>query len=91
MYCSILYHSLFYNAQAAIVITRFCKDNFIRDEAKILGKSQSSISKIVGQKSILHHYNIQNVKDGIGIRVYTVNKQFATHFSQFNSVKVKKM
>ena len=45
---------------------------------KIFRKSQSSIPKLnifIGQKSILYHYCIQNVKDGIQIRAYTVNKK----------------
>ena len=29
----------------------------------------------VDQKSILHHYYIQNAKDGIQMRVYTINKE----------------
>ena len=36
---------------------------------------------VVGQKSILRHYCIQNVKDGIQIRVNKMNKESATHFS----------
>ena len=62
--------------------------------AKILRKSQGSISKtkcFIGQKSILRHYYIQNVKDGIQIRVYKVSKEREPHFSQFHSVKVKKI
>ena len=35
------------------------------------------------------HYYIQNVKDGIQIRVYKRNKESATHFSQFVSAKFK--
>ena len=60
---------------------------------KILRKSRSSISKIkcfLDQKSILRHYCIQNVKDGIQIRVYWINNESETHLSQFISVKVKK-
>ena len=37
------------------------------------------------------HYCIQNVKDGIQIRVYKINKESVTHCSQFISVKVKKI
>ena len=39
------------------------------------------LSVFVGQKSILHHYYIQNVKGGIQIRVYTIKKESTTHFS----------
>ena len=62
--------------------------------AKILKKSQGSISNItcfVGQKLILQIYYIQNVKDGIEIRVCTISKESLNHFSQFISVKVKKI
>ena len=62
--------------------------------AKLLRKSQGLIPKLsafIGQKSILHHYYIQNVKDRTQIRVYTINKESVTHFSQFTSVKVKKI
>ena len=60
---------------------------------KIVRKSRGSISKIkcfIGLKSIFGHYCIQNVKDGIQIRVYTINKGSVAHFSQFVSVKVMK-
>ena len=40
-----------------------------------------------GQKSILHHYYTQNVKDGIQIRVHTINKESGADFSQLISVK----
>ena len=39
---------------------------------------------------MFHHYCIQNVKDGIQIRVYKINKESVTNFSQFISAKVKK-
>ena len=58
--------------------------------AKILRKSQGSISKIqcfVGQNSILRHYYIQNLKDGIQIRVCKINKEKATQFIPFTPVK----
>ena len=69
--------------------------------AKILGSflrtSRGSISKIkcfslpkIDTLS-LFHYCIQNVKDGIQIRVYKINKESVTHFSQFLSVKFKKI
>ena len=35
-------------------------------------------------------YCIQNVKDGIQIKVYNIDKESVTHFSQFISVKAKK-
>ena len=62
--------------------------------AKILSKSQGSISKVkcfFGQKSIFCHYYIQNAEDGIQARVYKIEKERVTHFSQFISGKVKKI
>ena len=66
--------------------------------AKILRKSSENLktqflklSVSIGQKSIIHHYYIQNVVDEIQIRVYTNNVKFVHHFSQFISVKVKKI
>ena len=41
------------------------------------------------KKSIFRHYCIQNVKDGIQIQVYNINKESVNHFSQFISVKGK--
>ena len=41
----------------------------------------------VDHKSILHHYYIQNVKDGIQIRAYEIMKESVTHFSRFILVK----
>ena len=61
---------------------------------KFLENHKAQFSKLivfVGQKSILRHYYIQNVKDGIQIRVYTICKESVAHFSQFISVKVKKI
>ena len=49
------------------------------------------LSVFTSQKSILRHYNIQNVKDRIQTRVYKINKQKVTHFSYLISVKVKKI
>ena len=49
----------------------------------------SKFSIFVGQKSILRHYHIQSVEDGVQIRVYTINKESVTYFSQFISVKFK--
>ena len=40
---------------------------------------------------MLHHYFIQNIKDGILIRAYNVIKESVANFSQFISVKVKKV
>ena len=37
------------------------------------------------------HFYIQNVNDWIQIRVYKKKKESVTHFSQFISVKVKKI
>ena len=37
-----------------------------------------------------HHYYIENVKDGIQIRVCKVDNESVTHFGQFISVKVEK-
>ena len=62
--------------------------------ANILRKPPDSVSKIkyfVGQNSILRQYYIQNAKDGIQIRVYQENKEGVAHFSQFVSVKAKKI
>ena len=41
---------------------------------KMLRKSVKT-SVFMGQKSILHHYYIQNVIDGIESQVYTINKE----------------
>ena len=53
--------------------------------AKIFRKFQGSVSKINGvvvvQKLIFRHYCIQNVKDGIQIRVYKISKERVTHCS----------
>ena len=54
--------------------------------AKIVRKLLSSISRIkcfCWSKSILHHYCIQDVKDEIQVRAYTIDKESITHFSQF--------
>ena len=61
---------------------------------KSLGNYKAQFPKLsvfVGQKFILHHYCIQNVKDGIQIQIYKINNEGVTHFSQFISVKVKKI
>ena len=42
-------------------------------------------------KSILNHYFIQNVKDGIQFRAHTINKDSVSLYIQFISVKVKKI
>jgi len=49
------------------------------------------IYAFVGQKSVLRHCCIQNVKDGIHIGVYEIKKEKATHSSQFISVEVKEI
>ena len=62
--------------------------------AKILRKSRGSVSKLcafIGQNSILRHCYIQDVEDGIQIRVYKISKECVAHFSHFISVKVKKI
>ena len=66
--------------------------------AKILRKSEENqmaqfpkLSVSVGQNSILRRYYTQNIKDGIQIRVYTPELESVTCFSQFISVKVKKV
>ena len=50
----------------------------------------SILSIFMSHKSIVHHYCIQNAKDGIQIQVYSINNECITHFSQFISEKVKK-
>ena len=47
------------------------------------------LSVVPGQKSILHHHYIQAVKEGIQIRVYTINIESVIHYSQFISIKAK--
>ena len=42
----------------------------------------------IGQKSKFRHYCIQNVTQ---IQVYNINNESVNHFSQFISVKVKKI
>ena len=39
---------------------------------------------------IFRYYCIQNVTDWLQIRVYKINNESVTHFSQLISVKVKK-
>ena len=48
----------------------------------------SNLIALGGEKSILSHYCIQNVKDGIQIQIYKIDKESVTHFGQFISVKV---
>ena len=64
--------------------------------AKILRKSYEhheaqcpKLSVSVGQKSMFRHCCVQDVKDGIQILVYRINKESVTNFSQFISVKGK--
>ena len=57
-------------------------------------KSQYFFSKLrsfVCQNSILRHCYIQDVEDGIQIRVYKISKECVAHFSHFISVKVQKI
>ena len=66
----------------------------MQNPKRILRPAQGSISKVncfFGQKSILHHYCIQNVEHGIHIRVYKFSIGSVTHFNQFVSVKVRKI
>ena len=63
---------------------------------KILRKSKGNheaqfpkLSVFIGQKSVFHSCCIQNVKDGIQIQVYNINKECVAHFSHFISIKVK--
>jgi len=49
------------------------------------------IYAFVGQKPVSRHCCIQNVKDGIHIGVYEINKEKVTHSSQFISVEVKEI
>jgi len=44
-----------------------------------------------GQNLIFRHYYIQNDKDRIQIRVYKINNENVTHFSQLISVTIKKI
>ena len=63
--------------------------------ANILRKSQVSISQIsifVGQKSILHTYYMQSVKDGIEIQVFhDEHIESVAHIRHLISAKVKQM
>ena len=61
---------------------------------KIVKKSQGEIPKfsvVIDQKSIPRRYCIQNFKDKSQIRVYKINKERFTHFSQFISIEVAKI
>ena len=44
-----------------------------------------------GQKSILPHHCIQNVKDGLQIGAYKISKERIVHFGQLISIKFKKI
>jgi len=62
--------------------------------AEILRKLQGSISKVkcfcwpkIDITSLLH----SNVKYGIQLRVYKINKEMVIRFSQFMSIKVEKI
>ena len=48
-------------------------------------------SVFTGQKLIFRHYCIQDAKHGIQIQVYNMNNECINHFSQFISLKVKKI
>ena len=65
---------------------------------KVLRKPQENheaqipkFSVFIGQKSILRHYSIQNVKNGIQIHVYNINNECLIHSSQLTLEKVKKI
>ena len=65
--------------------------------AKLLRKSLKNhkakfpnLSVFVGQKLILQHYFIQNVKNGVQTQVCTIDKETVTHLSQFILVELKK-
>ena len=77
-------------------LTKILRNSY-ENRTKIVRKSyenhEAQFPKLlvfVGQKSIFRQYCIQNVKDGIQIRVYRINKETLTHFSQFISGKGKK-
>ena len=55
-----------------------------------MGPQFTKFIVFIGQKWILPHYCMPNVKDGIQIQVYIINNECLTHFSQFISEKVKK-
>ena len=55
----------------------------LRNSLKYHKAQVSKFSVFVGHKSVLRHYYIQNAKDRIQIRAYTINKESVTHFSQF--------
>ena len=42
------------------------------------------------KKSIFRHYCIDNIEDGLQIRVYEFSRERVTNFSQFIAVNVKK-
>ena len=44
-----------------------------------------------GQKSMLRHYCIQNVKERVYIQICNIGKGRVSHFSQFVLVKVRKI
>ena len=45
----------------------------------------------VGQKSIFRHHSSKNVTDRIQIRLYKINKERETNFSQSIPAEVKKI
>ena len=65
---------------------------------KILRKSYETheahfpkFSVFIGQKSLFRHHCIQYVKDGIQLQIYNINNENVNQFSQFISVKAKKI
>ena len=62
--------------------------------SKTYGNHKTQFPKLnvfVRQKSTLLHYYSQNFKDGIQIRVCSMNKEGLVHFRKFISVKVKEI
>ena len=87
--------------QSTMLNVSFIRTTFVRIEAQIVKIFRQfyesrmaqlpKLSVVVGQKSMLPYYYIQNVKDGIQIRAYKIRKVSVAHFSQFISVKVRKI
>ena len=67
----------------------FLKRKKVYKKMKLKGRKSSENHKVQYPK--LHHYYIQNIKDGIQIRVYMISTETVTHFSQCISAKVKKI
>ena len=63
--------------------------NILRNSLKNHKAQLTKLIVFVGKNSIFRNYYIQNVKDGIHIRVYKINKESVTHSSQFILVNPK--